>query len=183
MYLQLEADTAAESEERSEGEGGEIADGTVSLRGRRQDVGESERRRHAPVLLLAGARRSDEPESRVLVEHADQVFTRRRQDDRQHDEQRARRPPRDVDRPEGSVAHHRRRRRRRGADVGLGRQLGLDEPAPDRPVLQRFVRHGGAVQRVRRRAGQRRVVRAEPPRAAARSPTRCGTRSTAATVS
>ncbi len=60
------------------------------------------------------------PRSRVLVVDADQVSHDGGKTTRNTTQQRARRPPRDVDRSERPGAYRRRRRRRRGADVGQG---------------------------------------------------------------
>ncbi len=54
---------------------------SLPLGGRRQDLGSHEHHRHAPVLLLAGARRSKEPGSRLLLVHGAPGIERRRQDE------------------------------------------------------------------------------------------------------
>src|SRR6266513_91453 len=133
---------------------------SLSLDRRRREVGEDERQRRPALLLLAGTRRSEGCQSRLLVIDAGQFLQRRRQNDRQRDRRHSRRPSLDVDRPERSQSHRRRERRRRGADLGQGRQLGLPQHVPDRPALHRQLRHGVSVQRLRRLPGQRLVVRA-----------------------
>ncbi|PYP71369.1 MAG: hypothetical protein DMD41_12610 [Gemmatimonadetes bacterium] len=148
---------------RQDQSGAEAAQRAVPLGRRRGDVDQDERQRRAPLLLLAGARRPQGPQPRLLVVHAGQLLHRRRQDRRQRDPGHPRGPPRDVDRSERPEPHHRRRRRRRVPDLGQGRQLRLPEHDHDRPALHRQLRSGVSLPRVRRAAGQRLLVRAEPP--------------------
>ena len=107
---------------------------------------------------------SEESRSRLLVVDAGARVERRRQDARQRDERHPRRPPRDVDRPERS------RPLRSSATTAAWRSRWtaaatyvFAEQLRDRAVLQGELRLRDAVQRLRRAAGQRLVVRPEPP--------------------
>ncbi len=86
--------------------------------------------------------------------------------------------------PANSRSPDDRRRRRRGHFVGHEQDLDVAAQPAGRPLLPRGLRLRVAVQRVRRHAGQLRLVRAEPGRASApASPTTSGRRSRAATAS
>ena len=105
---------------------------------------------------------------RIYVLGVQPPHLRRRRQDVLENAVDARRPPCDVDRPGQPEPPDRRQRRRRrhlagiaGADVGLLRQHG------PRAVLPRRLRHGRAVPRLRRPAGQRRRGAARARSAAA----------------
>ena len=160
---------------------GAIAGGErpLSLDRRRQDVDEDEQRRHAPVLLLAGARRP----ARIPTASTSR---RRSSSSRTTAARRACNAAQgvhvddhglwiDPNDPEHWVI---------GNDGGVaitfdrGGNFWYPMNIADRPVLRGQLRLRGAVQHLRRRAGQRRLVRAEPaPQAGRRSATPTGSRS------
>ena len=67
VYAMVEADSDPRAEGRAGHAEAEARERSLSLGGRRQDVEADEQLEHASVLLLAGARRSEESGSRLLL--------------------------------------------------------------------------------------------------------------------
>ena len=87
---------------------------------------------------------------------------RRRQDRHaQRDADDPRRRARDLDRSGQLEPRHHRQRRRRRDQLGHDENVELRPQHPGRPLLSRQLRHGDAVQHLRRHAGQLQLVRPE----------------------
>ena len=121
---------------------------------------------HPPVLLLADGGRPVEPRPGLQDGH-----DRRRQQRRRQDVQRPREPEhhglqlpqrraRHLGEPEERRAARHRHRRRRLHLARPRRRVAVRRQPAGGPVLPRQLRHGLAVQRLRRPAGQQFVVRA-----------------------
>ena len=145
------------------GASNDAADRALSLRRRRRDVAQGEQRQPAADVLQPGAHRSERSRSRLPGRRRPAPDARRRQDDRTptprapiHDDIHAiwidpPTPNHVIIGNDGGLAHV----VRPGEDVGLHAQ-----PA-GRALLPRELRHGDAVQRLRRHAGQLQLVRPE----------------------
>ena len=122
-------------------------------------VAQDVERQPAADVFQPGPDRSHQRSARLRPRRAAAHFRRWRQD--VHRERRdALGPPRDVDQPEELEPHHRRQRRRDRHQLGQGCDVGRDLQHGSRAVLPHHLRHGVALQRVRRPAGQLHVVRA-----------------------
>ena len=148
------------------------------------DADAAQRRRCATVLLLAGSRRSEKSESRVLDVVRLPLLRRWRKDRTTRRSVASHRLARDVDRSQRSRSLHTRRRRRNRRHVGQGRHVRFHQHLSDRTVLRRQLRHAEAVQRLRRTSGQWIVVRSDAnARTLRRQRTPTGKTSAAATDS
>ena len=100
-------------------------------------------------------------DSRIYVLGVDLSHLRRRRQDVHAAGIDARRSPRDVDQSEQSEPHHRGHRRRRRHQLRPRQDVRGHLQHGPRAVLPRHLRHGDALQRLRRPAGQLLVGRTE----------------------
>ena len=133
----------------------------VRLEGRRHHLGAGEQPEPAAVLLQQRSRRPDRRQHGLRPRRYDAVEEyRRRQEVRQREsEQRASRPSRAVDQPEGRPTHDPRLRRRLLRHLRPRSYLGPPEHAGARAVLPCRGGHAHAIPRVRWPSRQRQLGR------------------------
>ena len=112
MYAMVEADTMPNPKPAAGAKAAGAAQRALSLRGRRRDVGEDARRRTCAPSTTRRCASIRRTRTASTARRRRSLLERRRQDRAQRDAGTARRPSRDVDRPERSGPHHRRQRRR-----------------------------------------------------------------------
>ena len=139
--------------------------GGLPDRRRREDVEESEpgqaEDRRRPGLLLHGRPRRSERRQPRLRSHRRRDGVEGRREDVGDGVPVRRRQPRDVDRPEGLEAHDSRLRPRDGDHLRRRQELVPPRRTAAGAVLRDRRGHAGALQRLRRPAGQRLEARAE----------------------
>ena len=137
-------------------------DRSLSIRRRRRELAAREHRQPASDVLQPGADRSQQPGRRDIWRGRPADVDRRRKDG-----EHAGRvghpfgPSRDLDQSEGLEPRPDRKRRRPGRVVRPEQDVDLPAQSARRALLPRGLRHGDAVQRVRRHAGQLQLVRTE----------------------
>ena len=148
------------------------ADRHVPIGRCRRDVAEGEQRQPAADVLQPGADRSQRPRSRVPRRRRSPPDARwRKNGQHRRGLADAFRSPRDLGESGELEPRPHRQRRRPGGLLRHVEDVGVSSQPAGRALLSRELRHGDAVQRVRRHAGQLQLVRAEPgarrPRASA----------------